>query len=99
MKCIGTIVECPIHIAYKPHIVFYGGGRGGVLYEVLVVKTIVNDGVSSHRPWIKAKQEFMAYFVIFLGISFVLAALAVASNPSPYYGVVGLVLGSVVGCG
>nr|YP_009546239.1 NADH dehydrogenase subunit 6 [Eolophus roseicapilla]AYN50531.1 NADH dehydrogenase subunit 6 [Eolophus roseicapilla]QOD98007.1 NADH dehydrogenase subunit 6 [Eolophus roseicapilla] len=41
----------------------------------------------------------MAYFVIFLGISFVLAALAVASNPSPYYGVVGLVLGSVVGCG
>nr|YP_010230762.1 NADH dehydrogenase subunit 6 [Cacatua goffiniana]QSV10438.1 NADH dehydrogenase subunit 6 [Cacatua goffiniana] len=41
----------------------------------------------------------MAYFVIFLGVSFVLAALAVASNPSPYYGVVGLVLGSVVGCG
>nr|AYN50544.1 NADH dehydrogenase subunit 6 [Cacatua moluccensis] len=41
----------------------------------------------------------MAYLVIFLGISFVLAALAVASNPSPYYGVVGLVLGSVVGCG
>nr|AWM96685.1 NADH dehydrogenase subunit 6 [Poicephalus gulielmi gulielmi] len=41
----------------------------------------------------------MAYFVLFLGASFVLAALLVASNPSPYYGVVGLVLGSVVGCG
>nr|YP_007624617.1 NADH dehydrogenase subunit 6 [Zanda baudinii]YP_007624630.1 NADH dehydrogenase subunit 6 [Zanda latirostris]AEA36030.1 NADH dehydrogenase subunit 6 [Zanda baudinii]AEA36043.1 NADH dehydrogenase subunit 6 [Zanda latirostris]AYN50504.1 NADH dehydrogenase subunit 6 [Zanda baudinii]AYN50505.1 NADH dehydrogenase subunit 6 [Zanda baudinii] len=41
----------------------------------------------------------MAYFVLFLGVSFILAALAVASNPSPYYGVIGLVLGSIVGCG
>nr|YP_010963477.1 NADH dehydrogenase subunit 6 [Psittacula echo] len=41
----------------------------------------------------------MAYFVLFLGVGFVLAALLVASNPSPYYGVVGLVFGSVVGCG
>nr|YP_254648.1 NADH dehydrogenase subunit 6 [Aphrodroma brevirostris]AAO20295.1 NADH dehydrogenase subunit 6 [Aphrodroma brevirostris] len=41
----------------------------------------------------------MAYFVLFLGLCFVLGGLAVASNPSPYYGVVGLVMGSVVGCG
>nr|QOL12085.1 NADH dehydrogenase subunit 6 [Chunga burmeisteri] len=41
----------------------------------------------------------MAYFVLFLGVCFVLGALAVASNPSPYYGVVGLVLGSAAGCG
>nr|YP_009228242.1 NADH dehydrogenase subunit 6 [Aquila fasciata]AKH02286.1 NADH dehydrogenase subunit 6 [Aquila fasciata] len=41
----------------------------------------------------------MAYFVLLLGAGFVLGGLAVASNPSPYYGVVGLVLGSVVGCG
>nr|YP_009693822.1 NADH dehydrogenase subunit 6 [Polyplectron malacense]QEI03746.1 NADH dehydrogenase subunit 6 [Polyplectron malacense] len=41
----------------------------------------------------------MTYFVIFLGICFMLGALAVASNPSPYYGVVGLVLASVVECG
>nr|AAO85253.1 NADH dehydrogenase subunit 6 [Parabuteo leucorrhous]ADA58333.1 NADH dehydrogenase subunit 6 [Parabuteo leucorrhous]ADA58334.1 NADH dehydrogenase subunit 6 [Parabuteo leucorrhous]ADA58335.1 NADH dehydrogenase subunit 6 [Parabuteo leucorrhous] len=41
----------------------------------------------------------MAYFVLLLGVGFVLGGLAVASNPSPYYGVVGLVLGSVVGCG
>uniref|UniRef100_UPI00300221B7 NADH dehydrogenase subunit 6 n=1 Tax=Caprimulgus indicus TaxID=433629 RepID=UPI00300221B7 len=41
----------------------------------------------------------MTYFVIFLGVCFVLGGLAVASNPSPYYGVVGLVLASVVGCG
>nr|ABO27424.1 NADH dehydrogenase subunit 6 [Graydidascalus brachyurus] len=41
----------------------------------------------------------MAYLMSFLGVSFVLTALLVASNPSPYYGVVGLVLGSVVGCG
>nr|YP_007183123.1 NADH dehydrogenase subunit 6 [Neophema chrysogaster]AFN22142.1 NADH dehydrogenase subunit 6 [Neophema chrysogaster] len=41
----------------------------------------------------------MTYFVLFLGFGFVLAALLVASNPSPYYGVVGLVFGSVVGCG
>nr|ABA39001.1 NADH dehydrogenase subunit 6 [Leucopternis kuhli]ADA58326.1 NADH dehydrogenase subunit 6 [Leucopternis kuhli] len=41
----------------------------------------------------------MAYFVLLLGMGFVLGGLAVASNPSPYYGVVGLVLGSVVGCG
>nr|YP_009350015.1 NADH dehydrogenase subunit 6 [Haematortyx sanguiniceps]AQM51701.1 NADH dehydrogenase subunit 6 [Haematortyx sanguiniceps] len=41
----------------------------------------------------------MTYFVVFLGVCFMLGALAVASNPSPYYGVVGLVLASVVGCG
>nr|YP_009991699.1 NADH dehydrogenase subunit 6 [Trogon melanurus]QNN84521.1 NADH dehydrogenase subunit 6 [Trogon melanurus] len=41
----------------------------------------------------------MAYFVFFLGIWFVLGALMVASNPSPYYGVVGLVVASVMGCG
>nr|QQK90380.1 NADH dehydrogenase subunit 6 [Crypturellus tataupa] len=40
----------------------------------------------------------MTYFVLFLGICFVLGALAVASNPSPYYGVMGLMVGSVVGC-
>ncbi|NXR01441.1 NU6M oxidoreductase, partial [Sagittarius serpentarius] len=33
------------------------------------------------------------------GLSFVLGGLAVAPNPLPYYGVVGLMLGSVVGCG
>nr|AYN73619.1 NADH dehydrogenase subunit 6 [Todus angustirostris] len=41
----------------------------------------------------------MTYLVLFLGVCFVLGGLAVASNPSPYYGVVGLVLASVVGCG
>nr|YP_010000455.1 NADH dehydrogenase subunit 6 [Scytalopus superciliaris]QOD96328.1 NADH dehydrogenase subunit 6 [Scytalopus superciliaris] len=41
----------------------------------------------------------MMYFMLFLGIGFVLGGLAVASNPSPYYGVVGLVLASFVGCG
>nr|ADL09134.1 NADH dehydrogenase subunit 6 [Aceros corrugatus] len=41
----------------------------------------------------------MVYFVLFFGLAFVLGGLAVASNPSPYYGVVGLVLGSVAGCG
>nr|YP_010370185.1 NADH dehydrogenase subunit 6 [Yungipicus kizuki]UOW78520.1 NADH dehydrogenase subunit 6 [Yungipicus kizuki] len=41
----------------------------------------------------------MTYFMLLLGVCFVLGGLAVASNPSPYYGVVGLVLGSVVGCG
>ncbi|NXJ76532.1 NU6M oxidoreductase, partial [Trogon melanurus] len=35
----------------------------------------------------------------FLGVCFVLGALAVASNPSPYYGVVGLVVASIIGCG
>lgn len=41
----------------------------------------------------------MTYFVIFIGVCFMLGVLAVASNPSPYYGVVGLVLASVMGCG
>nr|YP_009104476.1 NADH dehydrogenase subunit 6 [Heliornis fulica]AHA13331.1 NADH dehydrogenase subunit 6 [Heliornis fulica]QOD97625.1 NADH dehydrogenase subunit 6 [Heliornis fulica] len=41
----------------------------------------------------------MAYFLFILGVCFVLGGLAVASNPSPYYGVVGLVVGSVAGCG
>nr|YP_009139396.1 NADH dehydrogenase subunit 6 [Cygnus cygnus]AKF78302.1 NADH dehydrogenase subunit 6 [Cygnus cygnus]AKT94806.1 NADH dehydrogenase subunit 6 [Cygnus cygnus] len=41
----------------------------------------------------------MAYFMFFLGICFAVGVLGVASNPSPYYGVVGLVLASVAGCG
>ncbi|NWH74756.1 NU6M oxidoreductase, partial [Piaya cayana] len=41
----------------------------------------------------------MIYFVVMLSVRFVLGGLAIASNPSPYYGVVGLVVGSVVGCG
>nr|YP_009944068.1 NADH dehydrogenase subunit 6 [Leptocoma aspasia]QOD95912.1 NADH dehydrogenase subunit 6 [Leptocoma aspasia] len=41
----------------------------------------------------------MMEFVLFLGGCFVLGGLAVASNPSPYYGVVGLVVGAVAGCG
>nr|QQK90394.1 NADH dehydrogenase subunit 6 [Gavia stellata] len=41
----------------------------------------------------------MTYFVLLLSVCFILGGLAVASNPSPYYGVVGLVLASVVGCG
>nr|YP_010000884.1 NADH dehydrogenase subunit 6 [Dasyornis broadbenti]QOD96809.1 NADH dehydrogenase subunit 6 [Dasyornis broadbenti] len=41
----------------------------------------------------------MMNFVLFLSICFVLGGLAVASNPSPYYGVVGLVVASVAGCG
>ncbi|NXA40322.1 NU6M oxidoreductase, partial [Eudromia elegans] len=40
----------------------------------------------------------MTYFVFFLGVCFALGALAVACNPSPYYGVLSLVVGSVVGC-
>ncbi|NXJ87058.1 NU6M oxidoreductase, partial [Trogon melanurus] len=38
----------------------------------------------------------MTYFMFFLGLSFILGGLAVASIFLPYYGVVGLVLGSVV---
>nr|YP_009990843.1 NADH dehydrogenase subunit 6 [Crypturellus undulatus]QNN84196.1 NADH dehydrogenase subunit 6 [Crypturellus undulatus] len=41
----------------------------------------------------------MTYFVLFLGACLVLGALAVASNPSPYYGVMGLMMGSAAGCG
>nr|AIR92995.1 NADH dehydrogenate subunit 6 [Pomatorhinus ruficollis]AIR92996.1 NADH dehydrogenate subunit 6 [Pomatorhinus ruficollis]AIR92997.1 NADH dehydrogenate subunit 6 [Pomatorhinus ruficollis]AIR93302.1 NADH dehydrogenate subunit 6 [Pomatorhinus ruficollis]AIR93303.1 NADH dehydrogenate subunit 6 [Pomatorhinus ruficollis] len=41
----------------------------------------------------------MMKFVLLLGLFFVLGGLAVSSNPSPYYGVVGLVVASVAGCG
>nr|AUR26744.1 NADH dehydrogenase subunit 6 [Pachycephala melanura] len=41
----------------------------------------------------------MMNFVVFMSLCFVLGGLAVASNPSPYYGVVGLVMASVAGCG
>nr|YP_010000793.1 NADH dehydrogenase subunit 6 [Cnemophilus loriae]QOD96705.1 NADH dehydrogenase subunit 6 [Cnemophilus loriae] len=41
----------------------------------------------------------MMNFVLFLGLCFILGGLAVASNPSPYYGVVGLVVASIAGCG
>nr|YP_009318388.1 NADH dehydrogenase subunit 6 [Zenaida macroura]APA16897.1 NADH dehydrogenase subunit 6 [Zenaida macroura] len=41
----------------------------------------------------------MTYFMFFLGFGFVLGGLGVASNPSPYYGVVGLIVASVTGCG
>nr|YP_010000611.1 NADH dehydrogenase subunit 6 [Anthoscopus minutus]QOD96510.1 NADH dehydrogenase subunit 6 [Anthoscopus minutus] len=41
----------------------------------------------------------MMKFVLFMGLCFTFGGLAVASNPSPYYGVVGLVVASVAGCG
>nr|YP_009227601.1 NADH dehydrogenase subunit 6 [Rhipidura fuliginosa]AGI51077.1 NADH dehydrogenase subunit 6 [Rhipidura fuliginosa] len=41
----------------------------------------------------------MMNFVLFMGLCFALGGLAVASNPSPYYGVVGLVVASIAGCG
>nr|YP_010267498.1 NADH dehydrogenase subunit 6 [Garrulax chinensis]UIF94098.1 NADH dehydrogenase subunit 6 [Garrulax chinensis] len=41
----------------------------------------------------------MMNFVLLFGLFFVLGGLAVSSNPSPYYGVVGLVVASVAGCG
>nr|UCC46720.1 NADH dehydrogenase subunit 6 [Erpornis zantholeuca] len=41
----------------------------------------------------------MMNFVLFMGLCFVLGGLAVASNPSPYYGVVGLVMAAIAGCG
>ncbi|NXX31342.1 NU6M oxidoreductase, partial [Nicator chloris] len=41
----------------------------------------------------------MIYFVLFLGLCFVLGGLAAASNPSLYSGEVGLVLASIAGCG
>ncbi|NXQ42648.1 NU6M oxidoreductase, partial [Catharus fuscescens] len=41
----------------------------------------------------------MRHCVVFLGACFILGKLAVVSNPSYYYGVVGLVLTSVAGCG
>nr|AYN73645.1 NADH dehydrogenase subunit 6 [Upupa epops] len=41
----------------------------------------------------------MTYFILFMGLCFLLGSLSVASNPSPHYGVLGLVVGSVMGCG
>nr|QUA10522.1 NADH dehydrogenase subunit 6 [Symposiachrus guttula]QUA10860.1 NADH dehydrogenase subunit 6 [Symposiachrus trivirgatus]QUA10535.1 NADH dehydrogenase subunit 6 [Symposiachrus guttula]QUA10561.1 NADH dehydrogenase subunit 6 [Symposiachrus guttula]QUA10574.1 NADH dehydrogenase subunit 6 [Symposiachrus guttula] len=41
----------------------------------------------------------MMSFVLFMSLFFVLGGLAVASNPSPYYGAVGLVVASIAGCG
>nr|YP_009926844.1 NADH dehydrogenase subunit 6 [Ptilorrhoa caerulescens]QNL16284.1 NADH dehydrogenase subunit 6 [Ptilorrhoa caerulescens] len=41
----------------------------------------------------------MMSFVLFMGAFFALGGMAVASNPSPYYGVVGLVVASIAGCG
>nr|YP_009943834.1 NADH dehydrogenase subunit 6 [Ptilorrhoa leucosticta]QOD95665.1 NADH dehydrogenase subunit 6 [Ptilorrhoa leucosticta] len=41
----------------------------------------------------------MMNFVLFMGACFILGGMAVASNPSPYYGVMGLVVASVAGCG
>ena len=41
----------------------------------------------------------MIKFIMILGLIFALGGLAVASNPSPYYGVIGLVIASVAGCG
>nr|BAP90294.1 NADH dehydrogenase subunit 6 [Tropiocolotes steudneri] len=41
----------------------------------------------------------MSYFLFLFGVCFVLGIVGVASHPSPYYGVVGLVLCVVGGCG
>ena len=66
--------------------------------EVPVVK-FYNGGFSGHRSWGGSRQELMINFVLFMSLFFVLGGLAVASNPSPYYGVVGLVVASIAGCG
>ena len=92
----------------KSHIWGGGGGKarrlnklkikGGCGREFLWLK-FYNDGFSGHRSRREAEWEFMIKFVLFLGTCFVLGGLAVASNPSPYYGVVGLVVASIAGCG
>ncbi|NXN88844.1 NU6M oxidoreductase, partial [Bombycilla garrulus] len=41
----------------------------------------------------------MTYFLLFLGLCFVLGGLAFASNSSLYSGEVGLMLASIAGCG
>nr|YP_009388935.1 NADH dehydrogenase subunit 6 [Cyrtopodion scabrum]BAX77921.1 NADH dehydrogenase subunit 6 [Cyrtopodion scabrum] len=41
----------------------------------------------------------MVYLLFLLGVCFILGLVGVASNPSPYYGVIGLVVGVVGGCG
>ncbi|NXR61735.1 NU6M oxidoreductase, partial [Rhadina sibilatrix] len=41
----------------------------------------------------------MIKFVLFMSFCFVLGGLAVASNPSPYCGALGLVVASIAGCG
>nr|YP_044776.1 NADH dehydrogenase subunit 6 [Smaug warreni]BAD24761.1 NADH dehydrogenase subunit 6 [Smaug warreni] len=40
----------------------------------------------------------MTYVSIFLGLCFIVGVVSVASNPAPYYGVVGLVWSALVGC-
>ncbi|NXN96461.1 NU6M oxidoreductase, partial [Rhinopomastus cyanomelas] len=41
----------------------------------------------------------VTYFVLVLGVCFVLGGLAVGSKLSPYYGVVGIGLALIAGCG
>ncbi|NXG19250.1 NU6M oxidoreductase, partial [Grallaria varia] len=41
----------------------------------------------------------MTYLLLFFGLCFVLGGLAVASNTSQHYGMVGLVLVSIAVCG
>lgn len=47
----------------------------------------------------KPSGNYYDLFCAFLALCFVLGGLAVVSNLSLYYGVVGLVLASVIGCG
>uniref|UniRef100_A0AAN0LIX6 NADH-ubiquinone oxidoreductase chain 6 n=1 Tax=Araiocypris batodes TaxID=3113020 RepID=A0AAN0LIX6_9TELE len=41
----------------------------------------------------------MTYFMVLLLVSFVVGLIAVASNPTPYFAALGLVVAAVVGCG
>lgn len=41
----------------------------------------------------------MIYLLVFSSTCLIFGCLMVASNPAPYYGVVGLVIGVVGGCG
>nr|YP_010485155.1 NADH dehydrogenase subunit 6 [Hemidactylus ulii]UVW80936.1 NADH dehydrogenase subunit 6 [Hemidactylus ulii] len=41
----------------------------------------------------------MSYLLFFMGLCYLLGLVGVASNPAPYFGVVGLVVGVVGGCG
>nr|YP_010485142.1 NADH dehydrogenase subunit 6 [Hemidactylus mandebensis]UVW80923.1 NADH dehydrogenase subunit 6 [Hemidactylus mandebensis] len=41
----------------------------------------------------------MSYLLFFMGLCYLVGLVGVAANPAPYFGVVGLVVGVVGGCG
>lgn len=75
--------------------------RGWVLRRLAIMVFIVEKQRWFFKPlvWVKVPVETMTYIMFLFLFGLVLGLVAVASNPSPYFAALGLVVVGGLGCG